>query len=241
MYDLTRFKLSHLIQCGSAIRATALGARSMEDVAGRIVRHFYEQLGDASTDQRQCVLVRFYKTCLFSSLPPELRASALDAAETPKLGEAVPCLTLLATAGDEPAWNDRRASLAHKAIPLPSEKVVDRFPMISQLLREMRVPLGRIVRPEPDFLIGGARDSYDVFFVPDARDSPHVPAQTGFVVPFGIRSVLGFGGLLSSGAFFSVLLFARIAVPRETADLFKTVALSVKVTLLSYLESQTFS
>ena len=45
-----------------------------------------------------------------------------------------------------------------------------------------------------------------------------------FVIPFGIRSVLGFGGMLPSGNVFAVILFAQIHVPRDIAEFFKTLA-----------------
>jgi hypothetical protein len=75
---------------------------------------------------------------------------------------------------------------------------------------------------------------YDVFFVPDALNSPLVPAQDGFVVPYGIRSVVGCGGVLPSGELFALILFTTLQLSAETADLFRTLALSVKATVVPF-------
>jgi two-component system NtrC family sensor kinase len=62
MHDLTRFSMTDMISCSSALRKLAAGADSMEEVARRIVQYLYDNLGDAESGQRACALVRFYKT-----------------------------------------------------------------------------------------------------------------------------------------------------------------------------------
>jgi hypothetical protein len=83
-------------------------------------------------------------------------------------------------------------------------------------------------------LIDDQQQTYNVFFVPEAEGSPFVPAQANFVVPFGIRSVLGFGGMLPSGNLFAVIIFSKVAVPRNAANLFATIALSLRLALLRF-------
>ena len=82
--------------------------------------------------------------------------------------------------------------------------------------------------------------TYNVFYVPEARGSPHIPAQTDFVVPVGIRSVLGFGGLLPPGDLFAVILFSKVPIPRQTSELFKPLALSAKVAVLPFATGPIF-
>ncbi|MFM8550852.1 MAG: ATP-binding protein, partial [Nitrospiraceae bacterium] len=69
---------------------------------------------------------------------------------------------------------------------------------------------------------------------PEAVGSPYLPGQGQIVVPYGVCSVLGFGGLLPTGSLFTVILFSKVPIPRETAELFKTLALSVKIALLPF-------
>ena len=144
------------------------------------------------------------------------------------------CLTLLGTAGIEHEWNDRSQSLGHQAIPLATTDAIERSPMIVGLVEQLGLDLDAIVDPDlADPMTLHHRD-YDVFFVPNALHSPLVPAQDGFVVPYGIRSVVGCGGVLPSGDLFTLILFTRLLLEPETADLFRTLALSVKATVVPF-------
>jgi hypothetical protein len=58
-----------------------------------------------------------------------------------------------------------------------------------------------------------------------------VPAQESFVIPYGIQSVVGFGGALRSGDIFAVIMFSRVPIPPDTAQLFRTLSLNVKLAI----------
>lgn len=204
----------------------------MEDAARHIVRFFYENLVDKATDSRSCALVRLYKSHEFARLEPDLQAylTAMTAPDVPK--PDTPCLTLLGTAGDEPGWNERERSRWHRSVPLTDREALNLLPMVSQLVQQLGLTLEEVIRIDPDLFIELDQRSYNVFFVEDAVGHPAIPAQEGFVVPHKIRSVLGFGGVLPDGSLFAVILFSKVPIPRETADLFASVALSVKLILL---------
>jgi hypothetical protein len=144
------------------------------------------------------------------------------------------CLTLLATAGDRPEWNFPENSVAHRAIPLVSKEIVSRAPMISSLMQQLGVEIDALLDTSAGLLVESAASSFNVFYVPDASGSPYIPAQREFVDPAGIRSVLGFGGMLPHGEIFVVILFAKVTIPRETAELFRTLALNVKMAALPF-------
>ncbi len=208
----------------------------MEDVAQQIVRYLYDELGDGQGN-RACLLVRLYKTHPYGRLEPEVQEFVEDA-----LGGEPPadtrCLTLLGTAGDEPAWNDRTRSQGHKAIPLASEEMVGRLPMVAQLITQLGLEIGAVIRPRNPIEL--AQRTYDVFHVPDAAGSPHLPAQEEFVLRYGVRSALGFGGVLPSGDFYAIVLFARVHVDRETAETIKILSLAVRVPLMTFALKPTF-
>ncbi len=234
--DLTDFDLAAMLRCSQGLRRAAQGAPAMESAATAICRFLYDGLVDGEGG-RACVLVRFYKTHPFGALTAELqrfakRAFGAVAISPPE--PAMKCLTLLATAGDEPEWNDRRASVGHQAIPLPSPHVVERAPMIAQLIREFGMQLSDVVRPSGDLVRALGGKSYGVFHVEEAAGSPFIPAQAGFVDRYGIRSVVGFGGLLPTGDLFGVILFARVPVPVDAADRFRSLALDLKSCLIPY-------
>ena len=46
---------------------------------------------------------------------------------------------------------------------------------------------------------------------------------------------------MPSGELFATILFSRTPIPREVADLFKTLALNVKVALLPFVGTRIFS
>jgi hypothetical protein len=228
MYDLVSFSKSDAKECGTALRLLGSGVASVEDAGGRIVRHFYDQLGDKQSGRNACALVRLYKTHSYGELDEELQKFADGILGRPPDVQAVKCLTLLATVGDKPEWNSRKNSKGHKAIPLPSEKVVAQIPMIAQLIKQFGVEASSVIKPDPSLLVDLQQKTYNVFHVPDAKGSPYIPAQQDFVIPMGIKSVVGFGGILASGNLFAVIMFCKVSVPRETADNFKSLALDVK-------------
>lgn len=235
MFDLRDFTLRDLTELGSQLRKSGADAETLEEVASRVVRVLYETLVDARTGERACALVRFFKTHSYGELDHDLREFAgAQLGGNQVATPAMKCLTLLATAGDEPGWNRRSSSVSHRAIPLASEDLLARMPMISNLLSQLGVRVEAMLRQVPDFLVAAESQSFNVFYVPEARGSPLIPDQEAFVRPYGIQSVLGFGGVLSAGDIFSVILFSRIPISRDTAALFRTLALNVKSSVLGF-------
>lgn len=233
MYDLARFSLSDMTRCGIDLRKMGAGASSMEEAAGRVVRLLHEQLGDGQGG-RACALVRLFVTLPYAELDAEQQGFVRDVLGGEPERATMKCLTLLATAGARPEWNSRRSSAGHKALPLQSGESVARSPMIAQLLKQLGVETSILVEPDPQFVVDATQHTFNVFHVPQAAGSPYIPAQAQFVIPHGICSVLGFGGLLPSGELFATILFTSVSIPREVADLFKTLALNVKVALLPF-------
>jgi hypothetical protein len=82
---------------------------------------------------------------------------------------------------------------------------------------------------------------FGVFHVPVATNSPFIPAQNDFVAPYGVASVLGFGGMLPDGDLFVVIIFARVPIPASTAEMFRTIALNLKLGLLASLDKPVFA
>jgi hypothetical protein len=227
--------------CSGRLRRAGEGAESLEEAAERVLRLLYEELGDAEGRQRACVLVRFYKTHPYAELEPGLQDFAREILGGANLPDETRCLTLVSTIGDEPSWCSRHSSVAHKAIPLPSREAVERSPMISQLVLQLGIDIATVVRPDPAILLDHHQHNFNVFHVSEAAGSPYIPAQQEFVVPYGVRSVVGFGGLLPSGDLYAVILFTRVPVSRETAEMFKPLALAVKLAILSFISGPLFA
>ena len=239
-YDLTTFDLGDMLKCSLKLRETASGAPTLEVSAQRVCRFLYDELVGPDSE-RACALARCYKTHAYRLLDPDLQGFARDVlgAETPR--PTMKVLTLMATVGQSARWNSRHLSRGHRAIPLPSPEIVEKAPMISQLIKELGLELNHVLRPSPDIVKELAGKQHGVFHVENALGSPYIPAQQEFVARFGIRSVLGFGGMLASGDFFAVILFATVHVPPKAADRFKTLALDVKSAFSKFNEKTIFN
>lgn len=225
----------------ATVRATLDGAPTLETAARRLCGHLRDELR-TPTGETACVMARCYATHAYGSLPPDLqrfakRAYGAVAITPPEPG--LGCLVLMASVGDEPEWNDRRASRGHQAIPLPSRHVVEQAPMIAQLVRELGLDIAQVVRHRPGLMMGAPGERSGVFHVEQASGSPYIPAQAEFVARYGIRSVLGFGGAQASGALFAAILFSRVAIPVSVADCFRPLASEI-VTLVGGREQRAF-
>lgn len=240
MYNPATFTLSDMTECGATLRKIGTGAGSMEEVADRIARYFYDQFIDLSNGTSAFTLVRCFKTHALGDLPNELQTYAQKMLNQQVASPATKCLTLLATQGDRVEWQTRQASVGHQAIPLISEQLVSQSPMISQLISQFGLPIHTVLDPDPSLIVDLAKKTFNVFHVLDAFSSPHVPAQQEFVVPWGVRSVLGFGGMLPSGNLIAIIVFSKVPISRETADMFKTLALNVKMAVLPFDQGAVF-
>jgi hypothetical protein len=240
-FSLTEFDLAEMLRCGLDLRRATKECGSMEDAAGSIVRYFHDVFRDPRSGERECALVRFYKTHPFGGLEPELQAFATQAMAGQRPWDAMKCLVLLATAGHEPAWNSRRLSRGHQAVPLPSEEIVEQAPMIAQLIRQLGLDIARVVEPRPDVVGDTGGKTYNVFFVPRALGSPAIPAQDEFVRRYGIRSVIGCGGIHLTGDLYAAILFSRVEISPETADRFRNIALDLKLCIAPFRDDRVFA
>ncbi len=234
MYSLAEFSLQDMTACSAKLRMLGAGAASMEEGAHRLVRYLYEYLVDGQTRKPACALVRLFKTREYGALPSDYQVFAQKALGTDAASPEMKCLTLFATAGERPEWNHPEYSHRYKAIPLMSADFVAQFPMFSQLFIQLGMNLDTALGACSPLLIDAKEHAFNVFYVPDAIGSPFVPVQQEFVIPYGVRSVVGFGGLLPSGDLFVVVLFSKVFLSRQTADRFKTLALSAKLALLPF-------
>ena len=241
MYDLARFTQAQVSECGASLRSLASGASSMEEVANKIVHHLYDNTPDALTGNPSCALVRFYKTHSYGELDSRLQEFAKGILghnpDTPDMK----CLTLLATVGENPDWNSRAKSNGHAAIPLASADFVSQIPMIAQLINQFGIEMGSVLKPDPSVILDLQRRTYNTFYIADAVGSQYIPAQEDFVVPYGVKSVLGFGGVLSSGELFVVVMFSKVPISRESAENVRDLAASAKEAVEPFVGSAVFA
>jgi len=231
MSDTLKFSLIDLVHCSTKIRGIGAQSSTMEEAARGIVDHLYSTLvGHDDPGNRACALVRFYKTHQFGSLDDQRRQFVEKQAGV--LAHNIPCLTLLATRGDEAEWNEVAGSRGHQAIPLRDRAAVAALPMVARLVQQLGVDLGPIFDNQDVSIFHEVQRTCNVFHVARALGSPYVPAQEEFVEKHGIESVLGFGGVLPRGDFFAIILFSKVNIPPAICELFKTLALAARVAVL---------
>ncbi len=235
-FSLSELELHHVAELGILLRERTANAPTTRLVAERLVALLFERLRDEHA--RALPLVRAYVTRPYSRLSPALQEFAQKTLPEHALTEETPCLTLLATRGLEPAWNDVERSKGHRTIPLPSAAAVERFPMVSHLLAQLGLEVQHLVDPARSLVTDTRQRLFNAFHVPVARGSVHVPAQSDFVERYGIESVFGFGTVLPHGAVFAVVAFTTTPVSLEKARLFETLALYTKLALLGTREMQ---
>lgn len=231
--DLSRFTLEDLHRASGELRSLAATAPSSRAVAERVVSYLFRELRDSFDGAPACPLVRLFRVVPCSSVAAELDELAIGDAdrEAVRSGQAQKCLVLEASRGIRPEWNDPTKSASHRIIVLSSVDALLRLPMVSALLSQLEVPVSVVFGPPvptPD-----VERLCNVFHVENAPDNPLVPDQDSFVRPFGVRSVLGFGGLLPAGEAFATLLFSSVPISRETAGLFRMLAPSVRSALVA--------
>lgn len=229
MTEVGGLTLGHMLRLSGPLRHCGEDARSMEEAAAKVLDVLVDGLAcpDGSSP---IALARFYRTMRAAHLGDELFPVAAASGE---LDPETLCLVLLASRGVEEAWNDRRRSVAHRAIPLRSAAALEQSPMIAGLLD--RFEATSLVAGQADEV--SERERFNVFHVEEAAGSPLVPAQD-FVDRYGIRSVVGFGGFLPPADLFATILFFTIPVDEPTAELFGPLGLSVKLAVLDHANDQ---
>lgn len=235
MHDLRSFTQNDAEACAAAFRKATANCSSMEGVAREVVSYLYENLTDYGPEKKACALVRLYKTHTYGELMPDLQRFADDVLGHRAESAQMKCLTLLATVGEKAEWNSRERSHGHKAIPLPTTDFVSKMPMIARLISQFGLDINAVIRPDPNLLADLERRTYNAFHVPEAVGSPYIPAQKDFVLAYKVRSVLGFGGILGPGDLYAVILFSKVAIDRNTCELFSTVALDLKLCLQPFI------
>ncbi|MBV6519529.1 MAG: hypothetical protein IT420_02580 [Candidatus Brocadia sp.] len=240
MYDLTNFTIQDMTQCGDALEHLGYKARNLEELTNSLVRYFYDHLIDKRTGEKSAALVRFFMTYPYESLDDPLRQLAGKMAENQPLTKTTSCLVLMATAGVQPEWNTRELSRGHRVIPLVDKQTADKHPMIAQLVYQLGIDINDVLNPHPTPEIELESKIFNVFHVPDAVGSPHIPAQDTFVIPFGIKSALGFGSMLPTGNLFTVVIFSKMRVPGNTAEMFKYLALNMRMAVLPFVSKKIY-
>lgn len=241
MYDITLFTPQDIAKCSLVLRQFGRNSASMEASSQKIVKYIYQHFCDSQTGENSCVLVRLFKTHPYGELEDSLQQSARRLMNGKSPAADMKCWTILASAGIEPQWNSRHTAIENTAIPLVSTEVVAKMPAISETIRQFGLDIPTVLGIEGERFLQLEPAVLNIFHVSEAKGSPFVPEQDSLIIPYKVKSVLAFGGLLRSGSLFTVVIFLKVKIPPSTAQLFKHFALSVKTALSLSEEKDVFN
>jgi len=231
MYDITLFTPQDMAKCSLVLRQLGRNTASMEASSQKIVNYIYRHFCDSQTGENTCALVRLFKTHPYGELEDSLQQSARRLMKGNSPAADMKCWTLLAAAGTEPQWNSRHTAVENTAIPLVSTKLVAQMPAISEIIRQFGLDIPTFLGIERERFLQLEPAVLNIFYVSEAKGSPFIPEQNSLIIPYQVKSVLGFGGLMPSGSLFAVVMFLKVKIPQSTAEMFKDLALSVKTAL----------
>ncbi|MEG3903622.1 histidine kinase [Microcoleus sp. B4-C5] len=231
MYDITLFTPQDMAKCSLVLRQFGRNTASMEASSQKIVNYIYQHFCDSQTGENTCALVRLFKTHPYGELEDSLQQSARRLMKGNSPAADMKCWTLLAAAGTEPQWNSRHTAAENTAIPLVSTKLVAQMPAISEIIRQFGLDIPTFLGIERERFLQLEPAVLNIFHVSEAKGSPFIPEQNSLIIPYQVKSVLAFGGLLPSGSVFAVVMFLKVKIPQSTAEIFKDLALSVKTAL----------
>jgi diguanylate cyclase (GGDEF)-like protein len=233
--DLANLTLPDLVRCSGAIRELGRAATGFEGAARSIVRHLHRRFGQPAGGSGSCPLVGLYRTPRHRDPAPHGPDAGGTRVEQ-RCDAGMPCLDLVASAGDAAGWNRTRRSAGHRAGPLPGPHALAELPAMTRLVRQLGTDAAA-ADLAPELIPNPEQGTSHVFHIAEASGSRHLAGEDDLVLPLGIRSVLGFGDVLPSGEHFAVVLFSRTAVSRQTASLFVILAHSTKLALLPFLDA----
>jgi hypothetical protein len=208
------FDLIDYFQLGRTLMSGCQQVSAFEEGSQYIVRRLYESM--TVEGQHALVLARLYRLVRVEDLPRDLE-KLVDESEKY-------VMALMGTYGKEAAWCNRHSSVAHQVIPINSIMVPERIPMFEQLLiKDMDVDLRHLYNTQ-DVMTSIRRPVGGAFHVEHVPGSSIIPAQVDFVKPYGVESLVGFGGLVPDQrqrtSLFMLIAFSSIHIDQQAANRF---------------------
>ncbi|WP_017302819.1 sensor histidine kinase [Spirulina subsalsa] len=218
---------------GLALRQCGGGVDSMEEVSQALVDCLALNLGVSQGQSSVCEWVQFWKTHLYGDLTSDLQTSL----ETEELGAEgggvstltlrsnTPCLILLSST-QTPGNEGKRAIALHPDSPSapPWFTLLEEAHLPRHLFLTSEIPESQALSPQhnPVFQLG--QESLKAI----------VAAGCSGETLVGVQAIVGLWGVLPSGSCFVTLLGLRNALAPEMLELFRPLALNIKVAILPF-------
>ncbi|MCW6035424.1 HAMP domain-containing histidine kinase [Spirulina subsalsa FACHB-351] len=238
MSELFSFSLRDMSTLGLALRQCGGGVDSMEEVSQALVDCLALNLGVSQDHSSVCEWVQFWKTHLYGDLTPELQR-ALESQElgagrggvsTLTLRSNTPCLLLLSS-------TQRLGNGGKKAIALHPDSasaspwfiLLEEAQLPRHLFLGSEITESHALSPQynPVFQLG--QDSLKAIASAGCSGGKMLDVQT-----LNVQTIVGLWGVLPSGSCFVTLLGLRNTLAGEMLELFRPLALNIKVAILPF-------
>jgi hypothetical protein len=219
--------LTNIFELSQFIKDNCKGFSSLEETAQELINIFYQTFITDSGNST-FALSRFFKSCTYDELPEDLKIYIQYQEGKEKIPPQNKYLTLLGTSGELNEWKCRRDSKGHQALPLYDSFIVDELPMLSALFSQIGFTIVDTGKTDKEIILNKEDHDFGIFCVEKAGGSTLIPKQTEFVEPFGIKSVLGFGGYYKTDHIYAVIIFSKVEISKETAKLFLSLNPAIK-------------
>ncbi|RZV63124.1 MAG: hybrid sensor histidine kinase/response regulator [Candidatus Scalindua sp. SCAELEC01] len=231
--NIRRLTLTKVFELSQFIKESCKGITTLEDAAQELVAILCKSLVTDSGESA-VVLNRFFKSCSYVDLPHDIQEYIKQKEGRDVISQQEKFLTLLGTWGDEEDWKHREASMNYKAFSLNDKNVLYQFPMLSAVFNQIGFKISTMSTVHKSIIIDKQDSDYGVFYVNYAKDSKLIPRQSEFVVPYGVKSVFGFGGHYVSNNIYSVILFCREHISEDIVRLFLSLNPVIKLLTLKH-------
>lgn len=228
--------LTNIFELSQFIKERCKGLSSLEEIAQELMNTFC-QVFITDSGKSAFVLSRFFKSCIYEELPDDIKIYIQHQEGKEEVSAQNRYLTLLGTTGDLEEWKCRKTSKGHQVLSLYDYRTINNIPMLSALINQIGFDISEAVKHDKNIIINKInKEEYDfgVFCVEEARGSKLIPEQAEFVEPFGIKSVIGFGGVYKTGNIYAIIVFSREKISSEKAKMFLSLNPSAKLTTLRH-------
>lgn len=190
-------------------KSTVSHEQTSQYIVESLYREFVTPKGDPTL-----ALTRIFRLTGVDELPPDV----LTLAGRDELAG----MALTGTYGMEKAWQNRKTSANHQWVPISKIGVPKRIPMFQEVLSQMGIDLQHLY--DHGEIVAAQHSPYTGFFhIPDVPRAAAIPDQETFVKPYGIKSLVGFGGFLAHPVhtcMFILYAFSREFISAEEAQAF---------------------
>lgn len=181
-----------------------------QQVSERLFREFIDAQGNPTV-----ALVRVFRLTDVADLSPAVQ-NKLDKSESR-------VMALTGTYGIEEDWCRRTESQSHQAIPLSAIAVPQQIPMFQEVLTQLGIDLEQFYATQE--LVASQKGYKGTFHIAHVPGSTVIPAQDQFVQPYGIQSLVGFGGFIGQEqkrSLFLLYVFALVPISSQAAENFNS-------------------